>query len=362
MKKFLVFWVLSMLLFQYADAQLQFSFVPDVYARKVDGLGNFQVQNLSANSYNGHVRILVQREKEKVVEIVTPVVNFTRGLTNFPRSSYMNSVFRFASGKSAAITNQTGSFPPGDYNICYQFIPTDKQADSEFENCFEVKIMPLLPLSLLLPYDSDTLCSTKPVLSWQPPMPYNAGMKFRLILTEKNSNGKVETLLKEAPLVLLDNISTTTINYPANYPPLKEGKTYCWQVVAFESGLIISTSEVWVFTVQCKEIPRQKINDSYRELKQLVNGNLYIANSSLKFSLNNVYGTKKLNYTIIDLGTGELIKQLPEIKLQQGFNKIDIDFTDIDLTEGKTYMLRVLPFNEPVLDLKFMYSEKEIVK
>jgi hypothetical protein len=214
---------------------------------------------------------------------------------------------------------------------------------------------------LLNPSHLDTICNKRPVLSWQPPLPFSSGMRFRLILTEKKAGVGVEDLLMKTPLLLLDNISSTTINYPSVNPELKEGKTYYWQVVAYEKGLIISRSEIWEFTVQCTEVLKPGPNDSYRELKLLVNGNYYIANRVLKFSFRNDYNIQKLRYSILDISdAGKEIKHVPEIKLQSGLNKIDIELGDLDLKAGNHYILKVYPFNEPSVEIRFVYEEKDI--
>ncbi len=231
----------------------------------------------------------------------------------------------------------------------------------EFENCFETGIQPLVPISLILPADADTICLKRPVLSWQPPMPYHASMRFRLVLTEKKHADKLESIMKNVPLLLLDNISTTSINYPANYPELKEGHTYCWQVAAYQQGLIISTSEVWEFTVQCDEKAPAVPSDSYRELKLLMNGNYYTANYYLKFSFRNDYANQKLEYEVLDLAEGgKKVKRLPEIELKRGLNLIDLDLSDSDLRPGGHYILKVNPFNEPSIEIRFIYDEKSI--
>jgi len=102
--------------------------------------------------------------------------------------------------------------------------------------------------------------------------------------------------------------------------------------VAYEKGIIISRSEIWEFTVQCKEPVKPSPNDSYRELKLLVNGNYYFANRSLKFSFRNDYNTQKLRYAILDMAdAGKELKNVPEVKLQYGLNK-NSKFKDLEQT------------------------------
>jgi hypothetical protein len=192
-------------------------------------------------------------------------------------------------------------------------------------------------------------------------MPFSTGMRFRLLLTEKKAGTSIESLLTNAPLVLLDNISTTSVSFPASSPDLKEGHTYCWQVIAYQQGIVISRSEIWEFTVQCKEQPPVKTSDSYRELRELASGNHYVANRYISFIFNNNYHQKKLVYEILPpQAGGGALKNTPEVYLNSGMNKVDIDISDLGLVPGKIYTLKVFPFNELQVEVRFIYQDTDI--
>lgn len=343
-----------------ALAQLNFQFVQDVYGRNIDGLSMVQVQNLSNAAYKGQLLITATETTthNQVVQILTPVATFAPGVSMLAKNIFYNSSFVFPSNSWAAITNQTRSFPPGAYSFCYRFVPQDKQSTDDFENCFDAQIQPMVPMSLLVPANEDTFCNKRPMLSWQPPLPYDANMRFRLLLVEKKRPQALESIQAEKPLLLLDNISGTSVNYPSAYPELVEGKTYCWQVVAYQMGVIISKSEVWQFTVQCTEKAPPVPTDSYRELKLMMNGNYYIADHYLKFSFINPYSVTTLPYSITDAAHPEKkITRLPFIKLVQGLNQIDLDLSDAGLELGHHYILKVMSFNESPVEVRFVYQE-----
>ncbi|MBW7892076.1 MAG: hypothetical protein H3C48_13850 [Chitinophagaceae bacterium] len=357
MRIILYFILLTIFTANTSTGQIIFHFIPEAYARNLDALSTVQIQNVSAIS-NGQISITVRENSKRinVVEVTTPAFVIKQGVNVIPKNVFGNSLLKFGNNTYGKIVNQTKSFPPGDYSFCFVFIPIEK-GSLEFENCFDTFIEPLAPMQLLLPADQDTICLKRPVLSWQPPMPYSGSIYFRLVLTEKRQarNG-TEAMLKNTPLLLLDHITGTTLMYPANYPELKEGVTYCWQVVAYQQGVIISTSEVWEFTVKCKEEAVMD-NDSYRELKSLVNGNYYITGQYLKFSFLNNYNIEEMQYTILDINERvNPVKHLPKIKLIPGLNKIEIDITEVGLKQGKTYILKVFPFNEPPVEVRFIYQ------
>ncbi|HET9056043.1 MAG TPA: hypothetical protein VFN30_04260 [Chitinophagaceae bacterium] len=365
MKKSITTGLLFFCAFVGLNAQLNFYFLPEIYGRSVDGLGSFQVQYSGADKLIGRISISVKenRSNTMVVVVTTPEVSFTTGITNFPKAVFNNSTFNFFPNGFGDIANQTRNIPPGEYTYCFRFVPIDKALFDEYENCFDAVIEPLVPLTLLNPAHQDTICIKRPILSWQPPLPLSPGTRFRLLLTEKKDEQAIQSLLTENPTLFLDNISTTTIAYPSINPELKEGKTYCWQVIAYEKGIIISRSEIWEFTVMCQESPKPDIQDSYRELKLLLNGNYYIANRYIKFAFKNDYNINKLRYSISDIEKGgEEIKHIPEIRLQHGLNKITIDLADLYLKPGKHYMLKVYPFNEPPVEVRFIYREDDEIE
>jgi hypothetical protein len=361
MKRYII---LSLLAFGLREAagQVNFIFVPEVYGRSVDGLGIFQLQNITGQTLLGQVLITVKENisKTQVLTVTSPQFSLSSGITPFPASVYLNSRFGFSNTALAAIASQTRNFPPGEYTYCFQFKgPNSHNLD---ESCFDANIEPLVPIDLIYPGDKDKICQKRPPLSWKPPVPFPAGMRFRLELTQKKRGSSVESLLMNAPLVFMDNIPTTSVNYPSYAPDLTEDSTYCWQVVAFQNGVILSKSEIWEFTVQCHDPATPASNDSYRELKSLVNGNYYYAMGYLKFSYQNNYNYKKLQYEIYETEKGSTqIKNLPDVPLVPGHNKVDIDLSDLNLEEGKHYMLKVYPFNEPPVVVRFEYHENNTV-
>lgn len=344
-----------------AHGQVVFQFLPELYGRSVDGLGVFQVQNLSAQTLSGRVYIGVRetRSRTQVVSVVTPAASFQPGVSNFSKVLYNSSAFRFAATSLGSLASQTRNLAPGLYEFCYRFVPDDK-SQNDAENCFEAEIQPLVPLTLMNPYAFDTLCNKRPLLTWQPPIPYSADMRFRLMLTEKTTAVPVESMLTNRPLLFLDNISGISVNYPSTYPELKEGSTYCWQVLAYQKNVIISKSEIWEFTVQCKEKAPPVPLDGYRELKLLVNGNYYFANRYIQFAFKNEYNIKQLTYEISSVSNpAEKLKNLPELSLKPGLNTIDLDLSDAGLVSGAHYILKVYPFNEPAVEVRFVYQDKE---
>jgi len=357
-------YILGLMIMSSAGAVGQVNIVwqAEIYGRTVDGLGNFQLQNVGSQPIRGHITISVRENisKTQVVTIVSPAFEISHGLTPFPISVFAGSGFNFSNTPIAAITSQTRNFPPGEYTYCFSFVPSVHGEESE--ECFDANIQPIVPINLINPADEDKICQKRPALSWQPPVPFPSNMRFRLQLVQKRLGTSIESLLMTAPLILLDNIPSTTVSYPSFAPDLQEDSTYCWQVIAYQNGVIMTQSEIWEFTVQCSDSVKPASSDNYRELKSLVNGNYYYATGTMKFSYQNKYNLKTLAYEIYAAEGGSTkVKNLPVIPLAYGLNKIDIDLTELNLEEGKHYMLKVYPFNEPPVLVRFVYQENAVI-
>src|SRR5688572_7607154 len=96
----LLYIILVGLLFagQATFGQFVIFFQPEVYGRTVDGLGSFQIQNLTGTTQRGQISITVFETvtKSPVVTITTPVTSIQTGTTNFPRNLYAGSLFKFS--------------------------------------------------------------------------------------------------------------------------------------------------------------------------------------------------------------------------------------------------------------------------
>ncbi|WP_315820230.1 hypothetical protein [Paraflavitalea speifideaquila] len=103
--------------------------------------------------------------------IQTPSMLFRTGETLINRTVYANSKFIFSRSAMGTIVNNTGRFPEGDLEYCYEVnIGESKNAalPEVFENCFNHFNQPFTPLLLVNPIDGDEICNTRPQFIWQP--------------------------------------------------------------------------------------------------------------------------------------------------------------------------------------------------
>ncbi len=349
----------------FLQAQLITNFIPSINGQTLDGLAFAQIFNSTAEVISAKVRIKIRSISEgQVVVVQTLPMNFRPGNNNLDRVIYSKSSFNFSKTYAGNQLSQTGKFPEGEYEYCYEIIVNDAKTQSlvgTYENCFNSVIQPLTPLLLINPSDGDEICNTRPDFTWQPPMPIDINARFRLIVAEiKEKQSPVEAITYNLPVINQPNIIGNNLLYPQNLRGLVKDKKYAWQVTLYTNAkTIITKSEIWVFSIHCNEEKTSVENDSYRELKESQDGNFYVAKKFLRFSFNNPYNEGDLNYQIVNIATpGSEIKGLEKLKIKSGINKYDLDLSENRFIKNEQqYILQVTLPNGKVLSLRFIYQE-----
>jgi hypothetical protein len=355
----------SLLVFSVTSwAQIIINFNAALNGQTLDGLSNVQITNSSHEDVRIKVNIQVREMNNgNVLNTTIPFVLLRQGVNNIDRRSFSNARFLFSSNYYGTTLSQSGKFPEGDYEYCYQVEITDSKTNwpnSFFENCFNLQFQPITPLMLISPSDGEESCDSRPDFTWQLPMPFPQNAKCRLILCEiTEKQDLAEAINYNLPIINQGNIAGNQLRYPSNVPELQKDKLYAWQVILYSDKTILKTSEIWSYKVKCEENKVLPNTDSYRELKETDDGNFYIANQVLRFSFNNPYNSGKLEYSIskvTDLQTA--IKGLPGLKMQTGLNKFDIDLSENkSFVVGQEYLLTITLINNRRLTLRFIYKD-----
>jgi len=345
--------------------QLAIQFSPVIYGQSLEGLSFATLMNSSVETVRARVTIKIRESQAgNVVTVVIPSVLIRPGSSPMDRTAYSNSRFSFGNNNYGLILSQSGKFPEGEYEYCFEIEMEPKAGwvSNYFENCFSYQLQPMTPLLLVHPVDGDVDCNTRPNFIWQPPIPLPPEARFRLVLSELRPKQDLsEAINYNQPLINQGNLFGNQLSYPFNAPSLKEGTTYAWQVIVYNSKLIIKRSEIWTYTVKCEEVKKQPGDNSYRELKEIEDGNFYIADRILRFSFNNPYSKGLLDYSISDLANPAItVKGLPRLEMQAGLNKYELDLTEINAFKtGKEYLLKIRLANGRVMPLRFIYTNEE---
>ncbi|MEP6748957.1 MAG: hypothetical protein ABJB86_14595 [Bacteroidota bacterium] len=339
--------------------------MPALNGQSVNGLFTAQIRNTSTILYNGKLKITVRDVNNKIVLLaLTPAVSVKPGITLVQALAPQTKI-QFGNSPAANSIAQTGRFPENEYEYCYEFSGMENKPGTDeqvFENCFNYLIQPVIPLSLVYPGDGDELCNARPDFNWQPAMPAISGYHYRIIVTEKKDHqAAADALLNNVPVFQLDNIAGFILRYPPQAPDLQREKKYVWQVVVYESGTKVTQSEIWEFGIACNDRKPDSSKESYRQLTSVLNGNYYMSGGTLRFSVTNPYSLTGMQYSITDISdpTRE-INNLPPVKVQTGFNKIDIALEDINgMQINKNYLLKVRNIGDHILYLQFIYKGNE---
>lgn len=341
-----------------ASAQVSFVFVPAVQGRTLDGLLRVKLMNAASTGSASLLITVTEQRSGKVVSIKTRPFTIMPGLNTLPAGVITTAAINFGVSRNATLVRQSGFFAAGDYEYCFELL-ADKNGDVAGMQCFDHMLEPFSPLLLVTPTEQEQLCDKRPSLFWQPLLPAVPGMMYRLVLTEiKSGQAMIEALHYNLPLVNQMSIPGPFLFFPPSAPALQEGHHYAWQVTAYQGDIELANSEVWDFTIQCKDSVNMPPTDGFRDIEDLTKANFYIAAGRLQFSVRNIYDKTALEYNITCITDPTLkIKSLPKVSLQHGLNNIVIDMRDNkSFADGNSYLLTIkLPSGE-TRHLRFLYK------
>jgi hypothetical protein len=342
-------------------AQLAILFNPEINGRTTDGMLTLTITNALSQQFEALMTLEVtENATGRVLSVQTQPFHINQGTTQLPRQVLTSAALSFSDNKISRILRQGGQLPFGDYEYCYTITDnTNHSGDVIAEQCFNANVQPFSPLLLISPAEKEELCEKRPLLNWQPLLPAMPGMLYQLSLVELKANQQpVEALQYNIPLINKFGISAPLLVYPASAKALEEGKSYAWQVSAYNGDIILEKSEIWDFTIKCRDSVVVKEPVAFRNIEDLLKGNYYISDGTISFAIENPYESAELNYSIITLkGNSEEIKNLPKILFRRGDNNITIDVSDNKkMVPGDSYYLVVKLPNGIEHKLRFLYQ------
>lgn len=346
------------------NSQVSVNFNASLYGRDLNGLSFTQILNAAPQAVYVRIKVTIREVMQGTVAIVQiPYFQLRTGTNTISHQALLKSNFVFAQNSHGKRLSQTSKLAEGEYEFCFEVTTGDPKTlaitdISEF--CFQSLISPITPLLLIDPVDGEKFCNTRPNFTWQPPFPLQPGTQFRIIVCEKNEKQTdVEAITYNLPVINIGGLYNNSLIFPAKTPDLKKGHKYVWQVTAYEGKTILTKSEIWQLEIKCEEEKREQSADSYRELKEVEDGNYFVANKILRISFNNPYNPGVLNYSITSLSKpDEKIGRLPQLKLSAGLNKYEIDLSENNsFKKDEEYMIIVRLENNRTLKLRFIYTD-----
>lgn len=365
MRKFCIGLLLMILVLQFrAKAQVSFAFMPEVQGRTLDGLMQVRIGGQAAAGQDVILTITVTaKQAGTVVSIKTPSFRLMPGLNALPPGLMSGANIRFGNNRIADMCRQSGYFTEADYEYCFEVSDATKGAANPVlgEQCFDYFLQPFSPLILSSPAEEDVICDKRPTFFWQPLLPAVPGMQYRLILSElKPGQAKAEALRYNMPLINQQFINTPMMFFPPSARELSEGKEYIWQVTAYRGDLLLATSEMWTFRINCTDSTEARTPESYRDIDDVALGNFYLAKGAVRFAVRNSYAAANLTYTITGItDPSARIRKLPAVRLKHGDNHILIDLSENRaFKDGHYYLLELKLPNGNEHRLRFLYQQE----
>lgn len=363
MKRTLLLITISGLLALQGRCQVQLQFNAAVDGLSLDRLGNVRIVSNLPGTFQARLQINVTTTGPgSLVKVTTPTFEIHSGPNILPASVLAGCAYTFQQSVAGIHVARTRQIPDGEYEYCFQLtlLGVSKGANDFYEQCFDYAVHQSTPLVLVDPYDREKSCNQRPNLLWQPSLPADPSMTYTVLLTADAGNQTpAEAINFNQALLFVTDVPASSLVYPPSAPSLTVGQTYAWQVWGVKDGTIMTKSEIWTFTVDCSADTVQQSRDSYRELSEDLDAASYIAKGGIHFSFYNPYGPYILTYSITDLSKqNKAVKRLPELRCSTGYNKYDLDLTDLGgFTSGDQYLLQFKPLEGKTLLLRFIYTQ-----
>jgi hypothetical protein len=222
---------------------------------KVADLWEITLINSGRAALNVYLKGTVTEEKDGLVATATsstfPLPPGTKVFTakNIGQLSPVNTSFK--NSKYEDILNAIGSAPSGIYDICIEVHASGLDAGILASNCVNSHTVESTSQPLLLsPQDAADAEEARPMFTWAMPTPLRAraNVTYSIRIVQLLGRQSPAAAMQANPAwVELNNVTTTTIQYPPGARPLIAGNTYAWKVSAFMRGALLGESEVWRF-------------------------------------------------------------------------------------------------------------------
>lgn len=286
---------------------------------------------------------LTGSSNDALVTVRTNVFRLKQGMNSINGTSLSISGIQYSSSAVAKHIQSARMLPSGYYHYCcYLTIAGSTEAPEEL--CLDIEGNPSAFLSLVSPFDKDVVNSSYPVLSWTHSEPFNllaTGEFFRLVVVELSAGQEAEAgIAVNQPVFMKNSLLSHQVQYPFDAKKLEPGKRYAWQVQRIASGVVMSKSEAWEFTVAAA--PAEK-ESKYAVLKRTLDGGFFtVEGSRLYFRFEEEYTSTEMQCTIYN-NKREVVKARAKNEniasgninvKNNGYNRFEIDLDELDIAAG----------------------------
>jgi hypothetical protein len=242
------------------------------------------------------------------------------------------------------VVEQTGNLPYGNYEVCLRAY-TEGSIEESATACEEVELMPLSPPLLISPEHESTITEDQPLLVWLPPMPVGKErITYDLKLVELLPNQTAyDAIQRNFAILEKQEISGTSLQYPANATRIEAGKQYAWKVAAFGAGRKpLGETEVWWFRKAAGDaVPvSPEATTNYVKLRKEVGSDFTHVVREIRVVYNREHEVSGVRFTIKPIDGKSAIELKPEQIRSAGDNKFIIDLSQNSrIKAGQFYIL-----------------------
>jgi hypothetical protein len=158
----------------------------------------------------------------------------------------------------------------------------------------------------------------------------------------------------------LNGLSKSFLQYPADAMPLHEDSTYAWQVAASYGGQSLGVTDISSFSVRKNE-NKKTADINYPVASKVSKERFYLTQGVFYFAYDNETNEKTLSYSIVSMDKSmHKFKELPQINLRPGINRIQVDLQQSgNLKSGTYYYLEITDKKQQVYKLMYYYVDKK---
>lgn len=321
----------------------------------INNTGSVRICQLIIEIKNGSGQLVLAAQSE--------ATKINIGSSNFFGNQVKVAGIQYGSNYEGKYVKTKFILPEGDFNYCLKIVELNNESNDEY--CDQLKIEKHSFLSLIAPYDQDSIDMPNPTLTWTHSGDFgdgNAQTGFNIILVEcEKTQSPEEAISMNKPLMYSSGISNHLVYYSPSYTKLLPGKKYSWQVQRLKDGEIQERTDVWSFYIKKPKAPKPykyaELGDEVSNLLyNVVDGNIYIAYKDLAIEGNvtefNIVNNK--NEKIAAVVYNESFPSNQTFKLYKGDNRLRIDITQSGISSGN-YKLVVTNSKDKTYFLNFTY-------
>lgn len=285
-------------------------------------------------------------------------------------SNYINSSELSAMGQTG------GSFLIGDYTVEYNLLGTTSgnpagTYTSVNQESYNHSVFLIQPTTLIFVLDQDTIDDKHPSFVWTPsilPPGYNDGtsnpeVTYTYNLTKVIGNqSPFQAISSNTMYYTQSGLSYSYLQYPYSATELEDSATYAWQVHAYVNSGLLSSSEIWTFTLMKKEKKIKVPTPLLR--KERTQNFVKVTENTIGFSYMEEYGQGENSFELTVRFYNEQQHSYAEnsqttVNVIPGMNRYELKLcpSELNLADG-IYLLELTNKKGESYYLRFIYEQE----